>query len=70
MTRRYKKVSDDQRRDLIKSISSGRTIKESASDLNIPYENAKAIIRVFNSENRTEKQIKRSRKTKLDIKKP
>lgn len=42
-------------------INSGKTIKDAARIVNIPYENAKAIFRVFRQEMRTSKHTNRQR---------
>lgn len=44
MTRKYAKVSDEDRQSLITRIhTEGKTIKQAAGEIGIPYENAKAI---------------------------
>jgi len=53
MTRKYSKVMDSDRKILIDLITNrGKTIKQSASETGISYENAKAIYRIYRNENR------------------
>lgn len=54
MTRKYTKIADGKRQELIRKISTGLSIKDASIETNIPYENAKAIFRVFKSELRTD----------------
>lgn len=61
MTRNYSKVSDDKRKRLIDMINSKMTIKDAARIVDIKYENAKAIYRVYRREQRTDKRRNRFR---------
>ena len=53
MTRKYAKVTDEQRLSLIEMIRNNMTIKDAARQVDIKYENAKAIYRVYRKEQRT-----------------
>lgn len=65
MKRTYNRVTDEQRLKLIELTQESEvTIKAAAEMLNISYENAKAINRVFKHEDRTEKRKKRNRRTR------
>ena len=55
MTRNYSKVPDEKRQRLIELINMNMTIKDAARVVDIKYENAKAIYRVFKREQRTDK---------------
>ena len=55
MVRDYTKVNDEMRKILVKLISEGKTIKEAANIINIKYENAKAIYRIYRTELRVDK---------------
>jgi transposase len=69
MTRTYNKVTDYQRLNLVEVKAQGHTIKEAAKIVGIPYENAKAIMRVYKQEFRTNKHTVRNRyKTKDKLK--
>ena len=61
--RRYLKVTDEQREELIRRIVNGkRTIIDVAREMNLDYENCELIYRVFRREGRmkqTPKQIKK-----------
>ncbi len=61
MTRNYLKVSDDLRQRLISLINQNMTIKDAARLVDIKYENAKAIYRVYRKEKRTSKRRNRFR---------
>lgn len=61
MTRNYSKVTDDKRQRLIELINSNMTIKDAARSVDIKYENAKAIYRVYRKEQRTQKRRNRFR---------
>ena len=50
MTRNYSKVPDGKRQQLIEMINMGMTIKDAAKSIDIKYENAKAIFRVYRKE--------------------
>ena len=50
MTRNYAKVPDEKRQLLIEMINMNMTIKDAARSVNIKYENAKAIYRVYRKE--------------------
>jgi transposase-like protein len=44
MVKKYRRLTDDQRRELVKLINEqGYTIKEASLRLDIPYPNAKAV---------------------------
>ena len=46
--RRYEKITNIQRKSLIEKVENeGYKIKKAADELDIPYENAKAIFRVY-----------------------
>lgn len=61
--RRYLKVSDEQREELIRRIVNGnRTVIDVAQEMGLDYENCKLIYRVYRREGRvkqTPKQIKK-----------
>jgi len=61
MTRNYEKVSDEKRQLLIDMIRQNMTIKDAARLIDINYENAKAICRVYRREQRTDKRKERLR---------
>ena len=62
MKRRYEKITNDKRKSLIDYVqTNGYKIKQAALELDIPYENAKAIFRVYRKEQRSEKQKHRFR---------
>ena len=62
MKRQYAKITNEKRKLLIENVqANGRKIKEAAIELDIPYENAKAILRVYKKEERSEKQTHRFR---------
>ena len=50
MTRNYSKVPDEKRQLLISLINNNMTIKDAARQVDIKYENAKAIYRVYRKE--------------------
>jgi hypothetical protein len=51
--RRYEKITNVQRKGLIEMVEQkGYKIKKAAIELDIPYENAKAIFRVYRKESR------------------
>ena len=56
MTRKYTKITNSKRQDLIDKISKGMSIKDASALSEVPYENAKAIYRVFKSEMRVNKR--------------
>ena len=61
--RKYDRISDEQRKNLIELISEhGESIKKAAIKLNISYDNAKAINRVFRKETRIEKCKQRKKR--------
>jgi transposase len=64
MKRRYEKITNDKRKALIDAVNNneGMKIKAAAALLQIPYENAKAIFRVYRKEMRTDKCKHRHRK--------
>ena len=47
MTRKYDKVSNEQRAKLIELINMNMTIKDAAKIVGVKYENAKAIHRIY-----------------------
>jgi hypothetical protein len=61
MARNYSKVTNECRERLIKLISEGKTIKNAAIEIDIKYENAKAIYRVYRNESRISKRKGRLR---------
>ena len=61
MTRTYSKVTDEKRQMLIEMINMNMTIKDAARSVDIKYENAKAIYRVYRKEQRTDKRRNRFR---------
>ena len=61
MTRNYSKVSDELRQQLISMVNQNMTIKDAARLVDIKYENAKAIYRVYRKEQRTSKRRNRFR---------
>lgn len=61
MVRQYTKVNDEMRKQLISFIREGKPIKEAAREINIKYENAKAIVRIYRNELRTDKRKSRFR---------
>lgn len=68
MVREYTRVADETRARLIKLIQDGKSIKEAAEAVEINYENAKAINRMFRQEHRTEKKKHRIRLKKGESK--
>ena len=54
--RKYKKVSDDLRQQLVQMVDNGAQIKNAAQQLNINYENAKVICRTYRLEGRAIKK--------------
>lgn len=54
-------VSDEQRQQLIEFIKNGHKITEAAKATGLNYENAKAIIRVYRLEGRTDSKKYRMR---------
>lgn len=61
MTRTYAKVTDEKRQLLIDLIQKNMTIKDAAKRVDVKYENAKAIYRVYRKEERTDKRKNRFR---------
>ena len=62
MAKKYKKLTDDLRRDLVRLINQEKcSIKEAARRLDIPYPNAKAVNQIYRNENRTSKKSFRFR---------
>lgn len=61
MVREYQRVTDETRRNLIKLIQDGLSIKDAAEIVNINYENAKAINRIYRQETRVDKKKSRFR---------
>jgi len=61
MTRKYTQISNYKRQDLIDKIQKGMSIKNASLVTGVPYENAKAIYRVFKSEMRVDKRKIRQR---------
>lgn len=57
MTRKYIKVNEDQRAHLAALCNQGLTIKQASDQTGIPYENAKAIIRVMRKQDIYQKQV-------------
>lgn len=54
---KYTRVTNEQRRDLIKLVYTDRyTIKEAALRVGIPYPNAKAVNQTYLAEGRTTKK--------------
>ena len=52
--KKYTKVSDEQRKNLLKLITQeNQSISQAAHDLGIYYPTAKAIMKVYRTENRT-----------------
>lgn len=57
MVKKYVLLTNEQRAELCRLIhKDGLTIREAARRLNIPYPNAKAVNKVYERENRTEKR--------------
>ena len=68
MVKKYKRLSDLEREELIKLIhSEGLTIKEASHKLHIPYPNAKAVNATYVHEKRTAKKTFRFRLKVADI---
>ncbi len=62
MVKKYRRLTDEERRNLIILIHrEGYTIKDASSKLNIPYPNAKAVNQTYILENRTAKKNIRDR---------
>ena len=62
MVKKYKRLTDELRRDLVHLINEEKyTIKEAARKLDIPYPNAKAVNQIYRLENRTAKKSFRFR---------
>lgn len=56
MARHYTQITDEKRAHLVRLIhSNGYSIAKAAKEVNIPYDNAKAINRTFNKEERVKK---------------
>jgi transposase len=63
MVRAYEKISNERRKALIELIEGDNLgIKVAAKTLGIPYENAKAILRVYRKDQRLKKCPHRFRK--------
>ena len=61
----YARVTDEQRSMLIKLLKTNLSVKDAAIRVNIKYENAKAIYRVYRLEGRMNKKLKRERRSKF-----
>lgn len=67
MVKKYSKLNDEKRQELVKLINEdGLTIKEASRRLNIPYPNAKAVNQIYKNENRTAKKCFRFRLKCID----
>ena len=51
--RKYTRVPDDKRSELLQVLTKISSIKEAAKIVNINYENAKAILRIWRRERRS-----------------
>eukprot|EP00347_Sterkiella_histriomuscorum_P003494 403364084 len=68
MVKKYTRVTDEQRRDLIKLIyEQNYTIKRAGAEVGIPYPNAKAVNQTYLLEKRTTKKTFRFRLKNVDI---
>ena len=68
MTRFYKKITDQDRQRLIAAVNEqGLSIKKASEEANIPYENAKAMLRIYREESRTVKRTTRRRQKSKKI---
>lgn len=68
MPRTYRKVNDEMRFELIRQVHEDHfSIKEAAKNLEIQYENAKAIFRVHRTKNRIAKLKTRKRCTSTRV---
>lgn len=61
MVREYQRVTDETRRNLLQFIQDGMSIRQAAELVNINYENAKAINRIYRQETRVDKKKGRFR---------
>ena len=58
MVKKYTRVTDKQRRDLIKLIHEyNYTIKKAGEEVGIPYPNAKAVNQIYLSKKRTKRRL-------------
>eukprot|EP00347_Sterkiella_histriomuscorum_P023412 403334737 len=68
MVKKYTRVTDEQRRDMIKLIyEQNYTIKRAGAEVGIPYPNAKAVNQTYLLEKRTTKKTFRFRLKNVDI---
>lgn len=68
MVKKYTRVTDEQRRNLIKLIyEKSYTIKQAGLEVGIPYPNAKAVNQTYLLEKRTTKKTYRFRLKNVDI---
>jgi hypothetical protein len=68
MVKKYTRVTDEQRRNLIKLIyEKNLTIKQAGLEVGIPYPNAKAVNQTYLLEKRTTKKTYRFRLKNVDI---
>ena len=66
-SRGYQIVSDEKRKALIKFITVDKMkIVDAAEMIDIPYENAKAIYRIYKNEGRSQKKIFKKREKDYD----
>jgi hypothetical protein len=68
MVKTYVRVTDEQRKELVKLIhEKNYSIKKAGSIVGIPYPNAKAVNQTYLQENRTAKKNFRFRLKKIDL---
>lgn len=68
MVKKYTRVTDEQRRELIRLIyENNYTIKRAGAEVGIPYPNAKAVNQTYLLEKRTTKKTFRFRLKNVDI---
>lgn len=67
MVKKYTRVTDEQRRELIRLIyEQNYTIKQAGQAVGIPYPNAKAVNQTYLLERRTSKKTFRFRLKNID----
>lgn len=67
MVKKYTRVTDEQRRELVRLIyEENYTIKQAGLEVEIPYPNAKAVNQTFLVEHRTAKKSFRFRLKTID----
>lgn len=68
MVKKYTRVTDEQRRELVRLIyEENYTIKQAGQEVGIPYPNAKAVNQTYLLEKRTAKKTFRFRLKNIDM---